>query len=61
MAPLDRDEPLLEREALLRLRVDAAVFERAAPPAFAFDPDAFEERFFGVPLPDADLLVVAIR
>ena len=61
VAPLERDEPLLEREALLRLRVDAAVFERDAPPAFVFDPDSFAGRFFGVLLPDADLLVVAIR
>ena len=42
--PLDREDPLPERalpdrDALLRLREDAAVFERDAPLALDFDPD----------------------
>jgi hypothetical protein len=60
-APLEREEPLLERDALGRLRVDAADlverdalgrlrvdaadFDRAEPLDFGFDLDAFDELF----------------
>jgi hypothetical protein len=44
-APLEREEPLLERDALGRLRVDAADFDRDELLAFGFERDAFEERF----------------
>jgi hypothetical protein len=62
-APVEREEPLLERErdalgrlrvdaadfverdALGRLRVDAADFDRDEPLVFGFDLDAFDELF----------------
>jgi hypothetical protein len=57
--PLERDEPLLDRAALLRLRVDAAVFERDEPLAFVLDPEPFAELFLLLLL-EAGLLLVAI-
>jgi hypothetical protein len=59
VAPLERDEPLLEREALLRLRVEAAVFERDVAGFFAVD--FFAVDFFAGLLPDAGLLVAISR
>jgi hypothetical protein len=53
--PLERDEPLLVREAVLRLRVDAADFERAdlAPVDFA-RVDLLPEDFAAVDFEAAD-------
>ena len=43
-ALVERDEPLLERELLLRARVAGDDFERAVPPLFAFDAELLVER-----------------
>jgi hypothetical protein len=61
---LEREEPLLAREALLRLRVEAADFELDPfdrdPLAFVFDPDPLEALLLRCPLRALDLLL-AIR
>jgi hypothetical protein len=48
LLPAEREEPLLEREALLRLRVDADDFERDGPP------DDREEPLRDAPPPERD-------
>jgi hypothetical protein len=60
LAALDRDEPLLDRDALLARRVDAADFARPDPPDFVFDPDALAELLLVFLRVETDLLV-AIR
>jgi hypothetical protein len=56
--PLERDEPLLDLAALLRLRVEAAVFDRDAPlPDFDLDPEPLAELRLRCPLLDAGLLL----
>lgn len=60
----EREEPLLARETLLRLRVEAADFEPDPfvrdPLAFVFDPDPLEALLLRCPLRALDLLL-AIR
>jgi hypothetical protein len=60
-----RDEPLLDLEGLVRLRVGAADFERderarepEVPLAFDLDPELFDEPLLPCPLREAGLLAI---
>ena len=52
---------MLERDALLVRRVDAADFERPDPPDFDFDPDALAELLPALLRGEADLLVAILK
>jgi hypothetical protein len=58
--PVEREEPLLEREAVLRPRVEADDFEREDPLALVFEPEAFDELLLLCPLREVDLLLAIL-
>ena len=57
LAALDFEEPLLARDALLRLREDAAVFGRDDPLDFALVADPLDELLLLLLRVEADFLV----
>ena len=54
-APLEREEPFPEREALLRARL-----VREDPLAFVFEPELLDELLLLCPLREADLLLAVL-